>query len=128
MREIESPACGGVVSCAGQHAACLHPPGGQQLGSALPCSLLTAFMVSINLGDCRKCSQHWLHFEPPSLPPSLPHPHVCSAHRQWGDRARVLGTVAQAVWYLLTVQNRDQNGQALCFYSKKQRGDTVPHW
>lgn len=61
-----------------------------------------------------------------SLPPSLLHPLVCSAHRQRGDKARVLGTVAQDVWCLPTMQNRNQNGQGLfdrpCL-SKRQRRD-----
>lgn len=56
-----------------QAARCL--PASMRRAAARLCSamrLLTAFMVSIHLGDCRKCSQHWLHFEPPSLPSPPP--------------------------------------------------------
>lgn len=90
--------------------------------------LLTAFMVSIHLGDCRKCSQHWLHFEPPSLPSPPPCVFCTQAAGRQGQSPWDSCT---DVWCLPTMQNRNQNGQGLfdrpCL-SKRQRRDTVPHW
>lgn len=83
---MESPACRGMASCAGSMLpACIHSRGQQQV-TALPCSLLTVYMVNIHSEDCRKCSQHWFHFEPHPRPP-----HLCSAHRQWETGPESLG-------------------------------------
>lgn len=112
---MESPACRGMASCAGSMLpACIHSRGQQQV-TALPCSLLTVYMVNIHSEDCRKCSQHWFHFEP------HPRPLICVLHTGSGRQGQSpWATVAQ---YLPTVQGkRGQRGQALFGQQEAERG------
>lgn len=112
---MESPACGGVASCAGQHAACLHHPRGrQQQGSALPCSLLSqwTWWASIRqIGGCVPSTGFTL--KPPPVPP---HPLMCVLHTGSGRQGQSpWDTVADCDGALPLCRQgkRGQRGQAL---------------
>lgn len=121
---MESPACGGVASCAGQHAACLHPPRGRrQQGSALPCSLLSqwTWWASIQqIGGCVPSTGFTLYPHPPQ---SLPIPSYVFCTQAVGDRARVLETVADCVMvpYHCAGRARGVKGARPCLTAKGRR-------
>lgn len=129
VREMESPACGGVASCAGQHAACLHPPRGwQQQGSALPCSLLSqwTWWVSIRqIGGCVPSTGFTLNH--PHLVP--PHPLMCVLHTGSGRQGQSpWDTVADCVMvpYHCAGRARGAKGARPCLDSKRQKGHCSP--